>query len=303
MGNLADELDDLDDEGEYEEEVTEGQILNGQGDEPSPVDGARDSGIDVSYSGSKKGSPRSTKNFSKPFCALNEDKAAEEEEQQEDKLSPELEDALSSIARMASTMPTNPDDPLIPRVIALLQDLGNQSALEAGAQRLTTSTNSLTSHLASQSKSVQTLATTLYSPIAFSGPLDPQFIDDTLPLLAALLTNLPHPDPAPLTGLQKLSRETENVLQTLSQLADTLQMGKQTTNAAARHLRTTETMVAELRRERERAETARFELDHGPWDERARERWCKGQCDDVVAGFEARCEELRGQLVEVEGQA
>lgn len=302
MGNLADELGELDDDGEYEEEVTEGHVQVAESDEPSPIDGARDSGIDVSYASSKKGSPQ-TKNFSKPFCTVGEDKAGEEREEEEEKLSPELEDAMSNIARMASTTPASNEDPLFPRVVALLQDLGNQSSLEAGAQRLNTSTNSMTAHLASQSKALQTLATTLYSPFAFSAPLDPDLLEETTPLLEALLAELPHSDTAPLTGLQKLDRETQNVIQTLSHLTDTLQMGKQTTNAASRHLRTTQQMVAELRRERERAEVAREELSRGEWEQRIESRWCKRQCEDVVQGFEKRCEELRGQLVEVEGRA
>lgn len=303
MGNLADELDDLEDDGEYDEEVTEGQLQPEGHDEPSTIDGARDSGIDVSYSASKKASPRSTKNFSKPFCAVDEDKAGEEEEEQEERLSPELEDAMSSIARMASTTPPTNEDPLFPRVVALLQDLGNQSSLEAGAQRLNTSTNSMTSHLGSQSKALQTLVTSLYSPFTFSGPINPALAEETIPLLEALLADLPHADTAPLTGLQKLDRETQNVIQTISQLTDTLQMGKQTTNAASRHLRTTQQMVADLRREREQAEDARHELSKGDWEGRIEKRWCKGQCEDVVQGFEKRCEELRGQLVAVEAQA
>lgn len=292
MGNLADELDELDDDGEYEEDVTEGQLR--EGDEPSPIDGARDSGIDVSYSSSKKGSPRA-KNFSKPFCTVDEDKAAEEEEQEE-KLSPELEDAMGSIARMANTTPGTNDDPLFPRVIALLQDLGNQSSLEAGAQRLTTSTNSMTAHLAVQSKSLQTLATSLYSPFTFPAPLDADALEAALPLLEALLADLPHPDTAPLAGLQRLDRETQNVVHTLSQLTDTLQMGKQTTNAASRHLRTTQTMVADLRREREMAETAREELSRSPWEERIKGGWCKNECRDVVSGFDDVCNALRESL-------
>lgn len=299
MGNLADELDELDDDGEYEE-MTEATVHDEVGDEPSPMDGARDSGIDVSYSSAKKGSPRS-KNFSKPFCAVDEDKAAEGEE--EENLSPDLEDAMSSIARMASTTPTTNEDPLLPRVVALLQDLGNQSSLEASAQRLNTSTNSMTAHLGSQSKALLTLATTLYSPLTFSAPIDPELVEETVPLIEALLADLPHPDTTPLTGLQKLNYETQNVIQTLSHLTDTLQMGKQTTNTASRHLRTTQQMVAELRRERERAEVARHELSKGKWEEKIEKRWCKAQCDDVVQGFERKCEELRGQLVQVEARA
>ena len=299
MGNLADELDQLDDE-DFEEEVSEAMV-NGQAEDnkqPSPIDGARDSGIDVSYS-SKRSSPRSPriKNFSKPFCPIEKPPDEKEEEPQEDELSPELEDAMNSIARMTSYTSTS-EDPLIPRIIGLLQDLGNQSILEASIQRLNTSISSMTSHMIVQTKTIQIFSTSLYSPFAFSAYIDPELVNETTPLVDALLKELPLPDPVVLQGLQKLDRETSNVIHTLSQLTDTLQMGKQATNTASRHLRTTQTMVAELRREREGSEIAREELSRSDWNDRIRDRWCAGECRDVMAGFEQRCNDLRQTLVE-----
>lgn len=289
MGNLADELDSLSDE--EEGEITgDVEMAEGEG-EGVEVDGARDSGIDVSYS---SGVEKSGQRLSRPFC----DATNQRDEDKEEQLSVELEEAMSSIARMASTNTTTTEDPLIPRAVAQLQDLGNQSTLEAGTQRLTTSTNSVTAHLLAQTKALQTFVTSLYSPFAFSAPLDLDLVEETLPLIAALLAELPRPDPAALQGIQKLDRETLNVIHTLSQMTDTLQMGKQTTNTASRHLRTTQTMVAELRRERERAEEARESLQKSDWEGRIAARWCKGQCEDVVRGFEQRCEELRESLVE-----
>ena len=296
MGNLADELDQLEDEDEGDEDTTEAAVEDDE-KQPSPVDGARDSGIDVSYP-SKRKSPQ-VRHFSRPFgIAQQRTPEKKEQEEQEDKLSPELEEVISSIARMASYASTS-EDPLIPRTVALLQDLGNQSSLEAGVQRLTTSTNSMTSHLMAQSKTLQGLTTSLWSPLAiFSAPIDLVLIEETVPLVEALLKDLPLPDSAPLQGLQKLDRETANVIHTLSQLTDTLQMGKHTTNTAARHLRTTQTMVAELRRERERAEAARLEPGQSGWNEKVRERWCAGECRDIMSGFEEKCDALREGLVQ-----
>jgi hypothetical protein len=306
-GNLADELDQLDDEEELDDEVTEMAVEDGDGERlPSPVDGARDSGIDVSYS-SKRGSPH-VRNFSKPFglgkgSGIAERASHEEGEEQEDLLSPELEEAMNSIARMAAYAGTS-EDPLIPRVLGLLQDLGNQSNLEAGVQRLLTSTNSMTSNLGVQSKSLQALMTALYSPLAiFYTPLDPIVLEETVPLIEVLLKDLPLPDPAPLQGVQKLDRETANVIQTLSQLTDTLQMGKHTMNNASRHLRTTQTMVVELRRERERAEAARRDLSKSDWNSKIKDRWCAGECRDIMGGFESLCDSLRQNLIEAGGAA
>lgn len=296
MGNLADELDQLSDE-EYEEGVTEDALDNAdrqnetQGD---AAEGARDSGIDVSYS-SKKSSPRSIRNFSKPFAQSEKPPDEAEEDELQERLSPELEDCISAVHRMAQYSDATAD-PLIPRVVALMHDLGNQSGLESGAQRLNTSTNSMSTHLGKETKVLQALGASLYSPFIFSTPLDLESVEESLPLIEALLTSLPRPDTAPLVGIQKLGRETEATVQALAGLTDTLQMGKQTTNAASRHLRTTQTMVADLRREREMAEAAREELSRSPWEERIKGGWCKNECRDVVSGFDDVCNALRESL-------
>ncbi|KAL1587333.1 hypothetical protein WHR41_03870 [Cladosporium halotolerans] len=297
MGNLADELDQLSDDEEYEEGATEDALDNAdkqhetQGD---AAEGARDSGIDVSYS-SKKSSPRSIRNFSKPFAQSEKPPDEAEEDELQERLSPELEDCISAVHRMAQYSDATAD-PLIPRVVALMHDLGNQSGLESGAQRLNTSANSMSTHLGKETKVLQALAASLYSPFIFSTPLDLASVEESLPLIEALLTSLPRPDTAPLVGIQKLGRETEATVQALAGLTDTLQMGKQTTNAASRHLRTTQTMVADLRREREMAETAREELSRSPWEERIKGGWCKNECRDVVSGFDDVCNALRESL-------
>jgi len=128
--------------------------------------------------------------------------------------------------------------------------------------------------------------------------LDLDSVEEALPLIEALLGSLPRPDTAPLLGLQKLGRETEATTQSLAGLTDTLQMGKQTTNAASRHLRTTQTMVSDLRRERERAEAAREELSRSPWEAKIKEKWCKSECQDVVSGFDDVCNALRESLAQ-----
>lgn len=298
MGNLADELDLLSDDEDYEEGLTEDALESADKHDThdDTIEGARDSGIDVSYS-SKRNSPKHIRNFSKPFAQSEEPPDENEEDELEERLSPELEDCISAVHRMAQYSDATAD-PLIPRVVTLMQDLGNQSALESGAQRLNTSTNSMSTHLGKETKALQTLNASLYSPFIFSAPLDLESVEESLPLIEALLASLPRPDTSPLLGLQKLGRETEATVQALAGLTDTLQMGKQTTNAASRHLRTTQTMVADLRRERERSEAAREELSKSPWEDRIKEGWCKSECNDVVSGFNDMCNALRESLAQ-----
>lgn len=302
MGNLADELDMI---GDFEEEdggeVEGADGRDGEVEGAHGVDGARDSGIDVSYEHKRVPATGRLRRNSKPLGSPAKPPEAagqEEEDDEEEKLPRDLEDLLSAVARMSSNASTTTSDPLIPRFTALLNDLGNQSHLETSTHRLTTSTNSLTTHLTTQSKTLQTLLSTLYSPLALlTHPLPPSFAAETLPYIDTLLPSLPHPDPAPLQALQKLHRDTAALAHTLSQLTDTLQMGKHVTNAAARHLRDSQRMVAGMRRERERAEEARALLREGGWEGRVRDRWCRRECGEVVSGFERACEELRGEIL------
>lgn len=219
MGNLADELDQLSDD-EYEDELPE---ESGDGMEDVDKDEiSRDSGIDVSYANStQSGSSHHVRNFSKPFGGNADrppdDHTGQDTDQEEEsaKFSTDLEDLLNTIARMTSYTTTS-EDPLIPRTIAQLQDLGNQTSLEAAAQRLTTSTNSTTSHLNAQSKSMQTLMQSLYPIFAFSASLDLGIAEETIPMIESLHECVPQPDLLPAQKLQKLDRETADVLHALS---------------------------------------------------------------------------------------
>lgn len=299
MGNLADELGQLSDD-EYDEDGDE-EEQDGTDDKDEI---SRDSGVDVSYSNTlQSGSSHHVRNFSKPFGG-NPDKppdgdheAPREQEEESAKFSAYLEDLLTTIARMTSYTTTS-EDPLIPRTISQLQDLGNQTSLEAAAQRFTTSINSTTSHLNAQSKSLQMLAQSLYPMFAFSAPLDPSIAAETLPLIEALQQEISQPDYTPAQKLQRLDRETADLLSTLSHITDTLQMGKQITATAARNLRQTQTMVIELRREQERSDLARHELAKNDWNEKLQSRWCGTQCEDIISGFEDQCKVLRGRLEE-----
>ena len=304
---MADELDQLDDEeDDYDGETIDSalDIAEDEDDEaveePSPIDGARDSGVDISYS-SKRSSPL-VRNFSKPFSKPPEGEVDRNEDPEpEEKLPPGLEDAVNTVARTAASSASVLDDPHIRRLTLALQDLGSQSGLEGAAQRLTNSTNSFTAHLLSQSKSLQSLSTGLWSPLAFSGLMAPDMAEQTLPLVEELLRELPTPDPAALPGLQRIDRESAGLVQTLRQLTDTLQMGKQTTNEAARVLRTTQAVVADLRLEREGADEARHQLQKGGMLARMERRACAEECRDVLAGFEEVCDALEASLIEDAG--
>lgn len=276
--------------------------------EPTQTDGARDSGIDVVYPAttpspqaarlpSHTASPRpqskqhSHRNFSRPMSRDSEADPVQV-------FTIELEQALAAVSRLADPAARQAHADTVPRTVSALQNLTPQAALETHTQRLTTSTNSLSSHIVQQTRLLASLSSSLFSPFAFTVPLDPLDIDEVLPVLAQALQDLPSPDARALQALAKFDRETADLVHTLAGLTDSLQMGRQTTSSAARHLRSTHAMVTELRRENELAEQAKWKIEKDAWDRRLGERWCARECSDVVGGFEQVCEGLRQGLVD-----
>lgn len=293
MGNLADELDfaDSDDEDwdydaeaepeNFQETGTDRVLGEGADDE-----GPRDSGVNVEQ---KTSAPLPHRNFSRPTSRDAESDAS-------DTLSPELEDALAQISRLANPAShQNPDT--ISRTLIALQNLPPQQSLEVHTQRLTTSTNSLSSHILQQTKHFASLSASLFAPFGFGTPLDFQIIDDeVVPAITQVIQDLPTPDSRALHNLSRLDRETTDLIQTLAALSDSLQMGRQTTASAARHLRNTQLMVSEMRRESDLADQAQWLIEKEDWDHRLAERSCARECRDVVGGFEQVFEGLRRGL-------
>ncbi|GAB7357690.1 hypothetical protein MBLNU459_g0361t1 [Dothideomycetes sp. NU459] len=333
-GNLADELEFADEDDWDEDEVDEGVSGMSLADEvdstwadgddnkstapsldnaahclsdPTQTDGARDSGIDVAFAANTP-SPRnvrpsnsalspipqgkrpSHRNFSRPMSRASDSDAV-------DVFTLELEQAMAAVSRLANPDLQHQAD-TISRTVSVLQDLTPQAVLETHTQRLTTSTNSLSAHLMQQTRLLSSLSSSLFSPFGFNAPLDPVAIDEILPALVQVLQDVPSPDARALQALTKLDRETSDLLHTLAGLTDSLQMGRQTTSSAARHLRSTHAMVTELRRENELSEQARWKIEKDGWDRRLSERWCARECSDVVGGFEQVCEGLRQGLVD-----
>jgi predicted GNAT family N-acyltransferase len=295
MGNLADELDfaDSDDEDwDYDAEpesetVQEAEIDHVLGQEIHD-DGSRDSAVHVEQ---KTNTPLPHRNFSRPT-------SRDADPDSSHLLSPELEDALAQISRLANPAShQNPDT--ISRTLVALQNLPPQQSLEVHTQRLTTSTNSLSSHIIQQTKHFASLSASLFAPFGFGTPLDFQIIDDeVLPAISQVIQDLPTPDSRALHTLSRLDRETTDLIQTLAALSDSLQMGRQTTASAARHLRNTQLMVSEMRRERDLADQAQWLIEKEDWDHRLAERHCASECRDVVGGFEQVFEGLRRGLEE-----
>ncbi|KAF2225177.1 hypothetical protein BDZ85DRAFT_89598 [Elsinoe ampelina] len=297
MGTLADELDsaDEDDWGEGGSIMEEDGVFTPRestpfelADPPQP-DGSRDSGVDVGFKGTpnKLKSPRrkaGSINFSRPTSSRSV--------VTEPDFSPELEEAMGSISRLAASL-SGPQADTTARTLSALRDLSNQSTLETLAHRLTTSTNSTASSLATHTKALQSATASILSPLTFAIPLSVEDIDELCQLLVSLSKVLPLPDTSVLQQSTKLSRDTSDLQSALSGLLDSLQMSKQVSTNAARALKVSTSMVEDLRREYDLADQGRYWIDSGGWDAKLASRWAAGECRSVMEGFEGVAGEVR----------
>ena len=202
---------------------------------------------------------------------------------------------IEALARLGAGFNTIDSAEVIPRTITSLRDLGAQSSIENGASRLMTAHASLSSHLSSQTRSIQTLAhAILINPFP---DMDIDSLDDLTEQIGDLLPLLPFPpNSSSVDALQLLISSTAEITHLLRSLSDTLQESRLAANAAARRLKTVKDMVSDHRREEEDREIGVAWIERGNWDERLKKREAQSICGDVVRGFEGVCDGWRERL-------
>ncbi|KKZ60195.1 hypothetical protein EMCG_05117 [[Emmonsia] crescens] len=333
LGNLADELADAwdeDGEGEEDEEdvsrfqegddhvqmheeeegASAGSTHNTESD--SDVERSRDgesspSNLQIPKQRSKTGQHQKHRRHESLYDGSDYGNDSDFEEPGD--LTPGLEARMAGIENLVrwSMGDNGPSGKIVDRVIESLRDLGGQSGIENSASRLITAHASLTSHLTSQTRALQTLThPLLFSPFP---TLSSEAIDDLIPLIDDILPNLPFPVPQsphsqesqtshddPLLSLRALLSQTSDLTHTLRALNDTIHESRQLTSAASRRLKSVRELVAEMRREEEGREEGTRWIEKGEWDRRLQEREAGRVCGDVVSGFEAVCGEWRARL-------
>ncbi|OJD12293.1 hypothetical protein AJ78_07084 [Emergomyces pasteurianus Ep9510] len=336
LGNLADELADAwDDDGEGEEGeegeedisgfqegdnhpqiheveagVSVGPTHNTEGD--SDVERSRDgdssrNSLQIPKQRSKAGQHQKHRRHEPLYDGSDYGNDSDFEEPGD--LTPGLEARMAGIETLVrwSTGDNGPSGKVVDRIIESLRDLGGQSGIENSATRLITAHASLTSHLTSQTRALQTLThPLLFSPFPI---LSSEAIDDLIPLIDNILPNLPFPLPQsphlqepqtshddPLLSLRALLSQTSDLTHALRALNDTIHESRQLTSAASRRLKSVRELVADMRREEEGREEGTRWIEKGDWDRRLQEREAGRMCGDVVSGFEAVCGEWRARL-------
>ncbi|TGZ81601.1 hypothetical protein EX30DRAFT_340481 [Ascodesmis nigricans] len=171
-----------------------------------------------------------------------------------------------------------------------LQTLAPQSGMESGTQRLMNTHSALSTHLLTTTTHLRDLTFTL-TPHSLPS-------SETSDLLLSLLPLIPRPSLLPLTELTALRTLTDELLDQLSILGDSLHMARQSSITASRRLRLAKEAAAEWRGEVEMVEKARNWIEEGGWEGRLQKREAAGVCSEVLKGFGETCgkmeEKLRG---------
>lgn len=139
-----------------------------------------------------------------------------------------------------------------------------------------------------QTRLIQTLSSHFTSPFSFPPSRDE--IDDLLPLVVATLELVPRFNPRAVLAIHSLHSSALELISTLSVLADSLHMIRQTTSFASRRLKAAKDAVEELRMEAGVREEGIRWVERGNWDQRLSNRECGNICEDVVGGFREVCE-------------
>lgn len=314
LGNLADELADAlsdGDEDEYYEDETplanpDAHLLDDTAS-TDRQDGIRDSGVDVTSPTGRGINKRLTLTLQpvpngKHHRRINSEYDGSEYGSDSDLESPGMPsslvakiDAVESLARRGTENNGGPTDGVFQRVTDGLRDLGSQSNVEGHATRLITAHSALSTHLTHQTAQLHKLTFPLLNPLAM--PPDAETIDLLIPELTTLQDSLPRPTTTAHDALKSLHSMTNDLVNTISILSDTLHMSRQTTTTAARRLKSAKELVAELRRDEEMRDEGEAWLARGNWGDRLRDRECASECRDVIGGFEAVCNDWRARLL------
>ncbi|KAL8656128.1 MAG: hypothetical protein Q9210_000454 [Variospora velana] len=202
-------------------------------------------------------------------------------------ISASLEHRLSAIESLARRG-TESNGSETGQVVESLRDLGSQAGVEVGASRLMTAYTAVASNLAHQTRLIQTLSHHFISP--FSIPPAAEVVDALLPLIVTTLESLPSPNPRATISLHSLHSSAVELISTLSMLADSLNMLRQTTSLASRKLKAAKDVLDDLKKEADVREEGMRWVEKGNWDAKLGNRECATICGDVVSGFRDACQ-------------
>ncbi|KAL8643022.1 MAG: hypothetical protein Q9228_000367 [Teloschistes exilis] len=171
--------------------------------------------------------------------------------------------AIESLARRGTESNGSEADSVLTRVAVCLQNLGPQADLETGTSR-----------------SVRHLARNYVG----------NEIDGLLPLLTITPELLSQPNTRAVSALRGVYSSSLDLISTLSMLADSLHMMRQTTSRASRKLKAAKEAVDDVRKDHQVMEDGIRWIQEGNWEEKLSNRECANVCGLMLDGFKEACE-------------
>ena len=292
LDNLAAEL--AEEDWDEEDNIVEGDSFLAEETEYSTQDG-----IEGMPNGMKLSKYTNGKTYTQSERPTTNVIGTEDDDIEESKvISHDLEDQMKLVEGLCKPEPhkSAKGQDVLQRVEGQLRDLGSQAKLEEQVSKLVTTVDSLSNHLASESRHLQILLQPYISP--FAAPIDSAAIDALQPLIMELISSIPAPSTTQLPAIHALNSSSADILSSLAALSDNLYITQQNASIATQRLRSTRDIVHTIRQEfRETDEGLRF-LQAGSWDDKLRRRVAASVCREVVHGFEQVCESWRRRLGE-----
>lgn len=176
-----------------------------------------------------------------------------------------------------------------------LRELGDQAAIESMTNRLISASLKTANHLIDETKVLLPFTYAKIAPILQA--LDDHEYEELQSLIVSTIATMPKPTSATLSSLAQLHKASRNILESLSCISDSIHMSRQTTEAAARRLRTVIELASDLSRDASIFEDSERWIEKGDWQARLAKRESAAVCDQVLSGFDEVCNSWRAKLV------
>jgi len=176
------------------------------------------------------------------------------------------------------------------------RELGDQATIEKRSSRLIGVYDTASSHLLNHINSFQPFTYAVLASLPQT--MEESDYDEFLSLMVSTISSLPKPSTTLLPSLTQLNRYSKDTVDALKTLSDSLHMGRQTTEAAARRLKVVTALASELSHDALEVEESVQWIEEGCWQDRLEKRESAALCSEVLTGFEAVCDNWRARLMD-----
>lgn len=208
------------------------------------------------------------------------------------KRKPNLDAYIAEIASLASPSPHTTED-TIASFCKTLSSLPSEITLEQSGRNYARAASSTAINTNTSLHALTTLVSSILLKPNTIATADLEILIEQLSTVA-----LPRPTLYITASTIHARRTTDNLLELLSTLSDSIHMIRETESTATRRLQSTRELATSLRKEFDEVEKTDKLLRDGEWESRLAGRKGGKMCREMVKGFESVCDGMRAKLVE-----